>query len=63
MSRQYNGPHDLDMMNSELETRMQEQELNQSGRPMQSFVKNLCLYTDVILLVVVMQNSNSHLKE
>ena len=39
MTRQYNGPYDLDMLNSELETRMQEQELNQSGWSMQRFVK------------------------
>ena len=30
MTRQYNGPHDLDMLNSEQKTRMQEQETNQS---------------------------------
>ena len=30
MTRQYNGPHDLDMLNSELETRKREQEMNQS---------------------------------
>ena len=30
-TRQYNGPHDLDMLNSELGTRMQEQEMNRSG--------------------------------
>ena len=28
MTRQYNVPHDLDMLNSELESRMQEQEMN-----------------------------------
>ena len=39
MTRQYNRPHDLDMLNSELETRMQEQEMNQSGWRMQRFVK------------------------
>ena len=39
MTRQCNGPHDLDMLNSELETRMQEQEMNQSGWSMQRFVK------------------------
>ena len=39
MTRQYNGPHDLYMLNSELETRMQEQEMNQSGWSMQRFVK------------------------
>ena len=38
-TRQYNGPHDLNMLNSELETRMQEQEMNQSGWSMQRFVK------------------------
>ena len=40
MTRQYNGPHDLDMLNSELETRMQEQEMNQSGWSMQRVVKS-----------------------
>ena len=39
MTRQYNGPPDLDMFNSALETRMQEQEMNQSGWSMQRFVK------------------------
>ena len=39
ITRQYNGPHDLDMLNSLLETRMQEQEMNQSGWSMQRFVK------------------------
>ena len=39
MTRQYNGPNDLDMLNSELETRMQEQEMNQSGWSMQRFIK------------------------
>ena len=39
MTRQYNGPHDLDMLNSVLETRMQEQEKNQSGWSVQRFVK------------------------
>ena len=38
-TRQYNGPHDLEMLNSELETRMQEQEMNQSGWSTQRFVK------------------------
>ena len=39
MIRQYNGPHDLDMLNGELDTRMQEQEMKQSGWSMQRFVK------------------------
>ena len=39
MTSQYNGPHDLDMLNSELETRMQEQEMNQSGWSMPRFIK------------------------
>ena len=39
MTRQYNGSHGLDMLNSELETRIQEQEMNQSGWSMQRFVK------------------------
>ena len=39
MTRQYNGAHDLDLLNGELETRMQEQEMNQSGWSMQQFVK------------------------
>ena len=38
-TRQYNGPYDLDVLNSELETRMQEQEMNQSGWSMQRFIK------------------------
>ena len=39
MTRQYNSAHDLDLLNGELETRMQEQEMNQSGWSMQRFVK------------------------
>ena len=39
MTRQYNGPHDLDILISELETRMQEQEMNQSGWSMQRLVE------------------------
>ena len=39
MTRQYNGPHDFVMLNSELEARMPEQELNQSGWSMQRCVK------------------------
>ena len=39
MTRQYNGPYDLDMLNSDLETRMQE--MNQSGWSMQRFVKRI----------------------
>ena len=39
MTRKYNGPYDLDMLNSELETRMQEQEMNLSGWSTQMFVK------------------------
>ena len=39
MTRKYNGPYDLDMLKGELETRMQEQEKNQSGLSMQRFVR------------------------
>ena len=39
MTRQYNGRHDLDMLNSELQTRMQEQAMDQSGWSTQRFVK------------------------
>ena len=39
MTRQYNGVHDLDLVNGELETRTQEQEMNQSGWSMQRFIK------------------------
>ena len=39
MTRQNNGPNDWDMLNSELETRLQEQEMNQSDWSMQRFVK------------------------
>ena len=38
MTRQYNGAHDLDLLNRELETRMQEQEMNQSRWSMQRFI-------------------------
>ena len=44
MTRQYNGPSDLDMLNGELKTRMQEQEMNQSGWSMQRFIKRT-IYT------------------
>ena len=37
LTRQYNGAHDLDLLNGELETRMQEQEMNQSEWSMQRF--------------------------
>ena len=37
MTRQYNGPYDLDLSNGELETKMQEQEMNQSGWSKQRF--------------------------
>ena len=30
MTRQYNGPYDLNLLNGEIESRMQEQEMNQS---------------------------------
>ena len=40
MTRQYNCAHDLDLLNGELESRMQEQEMNQSGWSKQRFVKN-----------------------
>ena len=39
MTRQYNGPYDLDMLNVEMENRMQEQEMNQSGWTMKRFIK------------------------
>ena len=39
MTRQYNGPYDLDMLNGELGTRLQEQEMNQSGWSVQRFIK------------------------
>ena len=39
MTSQYNGAHDLDLLNEELETRMQEQEKKQSGWSMQRFIK------------------------
>ena len=39
MTRQYNGAHELYLLNGKLESRMQEQEMNQSGWSMQRFVK------------------------
>ena len=39
MTRQYNGHYDLDVFNSELETRIQEQGMNQFGMSMQWFVE------------------------
>ena len=39
MTRQYNGAHNLDLLNGELVTRMQEQEMNQSGWSLQTFIK------------------------
>ena len=55
MTRQYNGPYDLDMLNSHLESRMQEQEMKQSSWSMQRFVKRtMYIYTGFIQLVVVL---------
>ena len=39
MTRLYNGPYELDMLNGGLETRMQEQGMNQSEWSMQRFIK------------------------
>ena len=39
MTRQYNGPYDLDLLKGEFESRMQEQEMNQSDWRMQRFIK------------------------
>ena len=39
MTRQNSGPYDLDFLNGELESRMQEQEMNQSGWSLQRFIK------------------------
>ena len=39
ITRQYIGSHDLDLLNGELESRMQEQEMNQSGWSMQRFIQ------------------------
>ena len=62
LTRQYNGPPGLNMWNSELETRMQEQEMNQSGWSVQRFVKRtMYIYTGFILLVVVLLSYHSHL--
>ena len=38
MTTQNNGPYELDIINSELKNKMQEQEMNQSGWSMQKFV-------------------------
>ena len=38
MTRQYKGAHDLDLLNGELESRMQEQEMNQSGWSMHATI-------------------------
>ena len=61
MTRQYNCPHDLDMLNSELETRMQEQEINQSGWSMQRFVKRKMYIHRFYLLVAVLLSYHSRL--
>ena len=39
MTRQYNGPHDLELLKIELKNTMQEQEMNQTGWSMQKFIK------------------------
>ena len=39
ITRQYNGSYDLDLLNRQLESRMQEQEMNQSGWCMQRFIE------------------------
>ena len=45
MTRQHNGPCDLDMFNSELKTKIEEQEMKQSGWSMQRFVKRtMCIH-------------------
>ena len=61
LTRQYNGAHDLDLLNGELETRMQEQEMNQSGWSMHRLVKEQCIYIGFILVVYVILNYHSHL--
>ena len=48
MTRQYNGPYDLDLFNGEVETRMQEQEMNQSGWSMQRFIKKYYVCTQIL---------------
>ena len=62
MTKQYNGAHDLDLLNGELETRMQEQEMSQSGWSMQRFIKKKqCIYIGFILVVDVILSYHSHL--
>ena len=39
MTRQYNGSYDWDLLNGELESRKQKQEMSQSGWSMQIFIK------------------------
>ena len=39
MTGQNNGPYDMDLLNGELETRLQEQEMNQSLWSLQRFIK------------------------
>ena len=45
MTRQHNGSFDLDRLSSELEPRMQEQKINQSGWKMHRFIKRT-MYID-----------------
>ena len=61
MTRQYNGAHDLDLLNGELESRMQEQEMNQSGWSMQRFVKGQCIFTGFIQVVDAILSYHSRL--
>ena len=62
MTRQYNGLYDLDMLNGEQETRMKEQDMNQSGWSMQRFIKRtMYIYTSFIQLEDVLLRYHSHL--
>ena len=60
MTRQYNGAHDLDMLKSELVTRLQEQEMNQSGWSMQRFDLLVYILHHIIpveLVTIINQNT------
>ena len=39
MTSQYNAPYGLDLLDGELESRMQEQDMNRSGLSMQRFIE------------------------
>ena len=61
MTRQFNGPYDLNLLNPELPSRVQEQEMNQSGWSMQRFIKKTMYIHKFTQLVDVLLRYHPHL--